>query len=395
VSEANLFQIHDVYSTAYSPEWQMQNCQVQAERLPASPAKSVLMAWNALLTHQDEEAALALQRASDEQSGFTRSLDAIVQAERTQTGALWATAPFGLAEYHYGLALRAMQASNWTDSLEHFQRALVYHPGPWSESFYESYRQVLTRTEPTVMDAIALEEILPPATLPQVRVGHKNQPGWEAPVPVSDTLELQGFSIRSWTALDYGLPSLVDFFWQDTSGQVVRETVETWNLLPNGGFELGADQNPADVLGWFQSTDRYEKFARPVWRRIWRAGKASTALLSIPSNLGNWDDVKVSRTIRVAPNSNLVWSAWIDNTGEGNPHIFVFWLGEQNDTLSVEVPMQGNARGQGKTYAGLLTVPAQAVYMRVVLQNWKVAGEVLWDDLFLAQLPSLPATFSR
>ena len=358
--------------------------------LPSSPMRPVLEGWEALLAGRTKDAADAFLRASDQGSGYTRSLDDFVSRAEEQRQVLPTMAPPGLAEYEYGLAMRAVEAHVWALGLEDFERAVVHRPGPWPDSFYTAYSTALTWAAPEVAQSIALEVNHAPAPDPQIRVGRKEQPGWETPVFVTGGWYLQGFTVHSWTAMDYGFPTAVEFFWTNNLGHVERQTVQAWNLVANGGFELGVDRQPGYLMGWFRPADAVAGFESPLWRTVWRDGGLETALVLLPRGLQDSDET-LSRLVQVRPQTYLLWSAWIENTGEGNPHIFVEWRDVRQRLIGTEIPMQGQAHGAGRYYAGVLEAPPGAVYLSISLVNVGALGESWYDDLlFLPLRPPAP-----
>jgi hypothetical protein len=338
-----------------------------------------------LLQNRYAEASRDLLQAADLKGGFTRSLDAFVQAEQSHKGTFLMLTPVGLAEYEYVLALRAADDGDWNRSLEHIEWAIDYRPGPWPEDFYTHYREVLGQVAPEIVERMSLEEAAVPAAMPQIKVGRKDQPGWETPIRVTDSWQLQGFTVRSWTAFDHGFPATVGFFWQNGAGQLYQQTVRIWNRLSNGGFELGTASHPNHLLGWFKPTYALRSLSSVPLGVVWRQGITSTVLLSRPTGPEHNDDT-LARLIRVQPQTYLLWHAWIDNSNNGNPHIFVEWRDARQKPIKPEIPMQGNASGTSGDYAGVLQVPDNAMYMALNLTNWKSSGEVLWDNLLLLPL---------
>ena len=357
--------------------------------LPASPMRPVLKTWDSLLTGRTESGARSLLQASDLGSGFTRSLDDFIRLEEERKGSVLSVdVPIGLAEYEYGLALRGIEQQDWHRSLEHFERAVAFRPGPWTESFYLRYYKTLTQVAPDIAIRIAVEQSVPAESMPQINVGRKDQPGWDMPISVADGWYLQGFTIRSWTAIERGLPVIADLFWKHVSGRILHHTAQTWNLVPNGGFEFGTTSRSIDFR-WFQRTYDNSPFSSPPLRTVMHDGRSSNVLVLLPCGPEHDNEI-FTRLIQVMPNSSILWSTWIEKSDDGNPHIFVTWLNSQKRQIKVDIPMQGNASGVGRNYAGVLQVPDNASYMSLVLTNYKASGETLWDNLLLIELPRPP-----
>jgi hypothetical protein len=346
--------------------------------LPATATGEVLAAWDAILAGDRTKTAEVLMRADRSGSGFTRSLRDFVQQQQESVDLV--PAPRGLAEFEYGRAVDAASRQEWTSSLRFFENAIAYQPASWPAEFVSRYSAVLSRSRPDAMRRIAAEEALVSPS-PYARVGTKEQPGWDRPVPMPDGRQLEGFSVRSRTALNRGLPLLVDLFLADSSGTRTRETFRTWNLIANGGIELGGPSRPGE-FGWAEVTAG-PTFFPATTRTIFREGEPSRVLVSRDSGPG--DRGTTARGIRVKPQSMLLWSGWIDSGG-GTAVMFLRWHDAHGKVLQFEMPVQGNISGPGRIYAGLVRVPAAATLLSILLANWRSTGEVHWDDLFLAEI---------
>ncbi len=339
----------------------------------------LLVAQVAITAGRPEEAALALLKATDRDRAIALGLEAEPHDETVCGGTTWASLPAGPAEYRYGLAMGAMQRQSWREALEQFQRAVAFRPGPWPDSFVERYREVLAHAAPYESSRLAAEQSAAPAPAPLVLAGRKDQLGWQTPIPVSERWQLEGFALRGWAGLELGLPVTVDTFWRDTTGGTRRQTQVAWNLLPNGGFELGLDWSPPQLAGWYQEGCCAQR------RDLVRSQRKTAVLVSPPSRPGS-ADCKVSSLVKTRPGTWLMWSAWIDNSHSGNPHIFVSWLDARKNEVLAEIPIQGNANGSGRDYAGMLRVPDDAEFLLITLMNWKSGREVLWDNMLLLEV---------
>jgi hypothetical protein len=335
-----------------------------------------------LLDGCPENAAHALLQASESNSNFMQNLDTGVRIENQPEGQPWIAAQDALAVYHYGLGMRAMEQANWPQSLEHFQRAVTDRPGPWSGEFYTRYRNVLSYTVPHTMARITVEEMTEPATAPTILVGRKEQPGWDTPIAIGVGWQLEGLAVRSWTAVEQGLPVTVDLFWKSSAGSVERQTVVNENMMPNGGFELGANWAPTRIAGWYGGKDDEVSLATcPVL-----SGQSSTCLAILPRGLEGVSGAG-TRLIPLAPHvETLLWSARIETKPGGNPHILVSWIDRNKMPIKLEIPFQGNVTEPSQHHAGVLQIPENAAYIQIELANWKASGEVWFDDLLLLPL---------
>ena len=141
-------------------------------------------------------------------------------------------------------------------------------------------------------------------------------------------------------------------------------------------------------MGWFKPADAVPGFESPLWRTVWWVGRLETASVLLPRGLQN-NDGTLSRLVQIRPQTNLLWSAWIENTGEGNSDIFVEWRDVRQRPIRTGIPMQGQAHVPGRYYADVLEVPPGAGYLSISLVNFRAFGESWYDDLLL--LPLRPA----
>lgn len=349
--------------------------------------RAVEFVTDGLVLSRDGTGNLSYQplRTAAGQSGIVNSLERFIKADgtyRRSAGIYAVPQPVGLPEYEYALALQAADIKDWPRSLEHFEQAVVYRPCPWPSSFYERYRETLAHSAPKVLVAIRQEERSTPATSPLIKVGHKFQPAWDVPIAITKGWRLEGLAVRSWTALEHGLPVTMDLFWTGSAVSAMRLTVTTSNIISNGGFELGSSWKKADIVGWYPGKD--SDFGQRI---VLHNGRFSTSLV-VPPGGPEHSPSADTRFIPIERQTNfLLWSAWIYRSNGGNPMIFVLWFNPGKKFLRFEIPFQGNIVSEsGRHYAGVIQVPEDAAYMQVKLHNWQASGEALFDDLLLLPL---------
>lgn len=344
---------------------------------------AVVMAIWASANAQPELAMQGLASAEREMSTFTAILAKGVENDTVDLRLPFASPPWGLAEYYALLAFHAQAAGQAERAVTLFQRALVIRPTDWTSDFFSRYLRALSEAQQQVIIGLEQERTAPATTAPQVAVGHKLHPGWDTPISFPNQFNLLGFTLKSETAFELGLPLEMELFWQAPNGKSIKQPVTLSNLLPNGGFELPTlPAQPRRVLGWWQRTPEIQYVALEQ-TRIRLDGRESVVLVS-QANQGV-DDFKFSRLVPVIPNEFLLWSAWIQSE-HGAPHIFVAWLDQNKSKLREEIPMHGNAKGKGRRYAGVLQVPSDARYMYWALVNLRSPGVVTWDDVFVIPL---------
>ena len=270
--------------------------------LPESAGESVLEPWDSLSNSENaERTARALLRAYDARSGFARSLDAWAHAQ-APLASPDAVLPLGLAEYEYGLALRAMEQADWRASLAHFERAAVIRPGPWPASFVNRYRESLRHANTELKERLSREETTPPT---RIDVGRKDYPGWKVAIESRHGWHLEGFALQSPTAIDLGLPSTARIFWVIDRGQAATQTVRVWNMVPDGGFELNPVP-PLSDFGWLQTLAPGRTTSAPR-RLVHRSPATSTAAVLVP--LHDQSNGILARPIPVNPGAYLLWHA--------------------------------------------------------------------------------------
>lgn len=335
----------------------------------------------------DEVIVLVRERIANENSGMLRMFDQFIGLSKRSKSIYAIPVPIGLPEYEYELALRSIGAKDWLRSREHFEQALIYRPTGWSSDFYDRYQSVLTQIAPDIVAQLAQEQQVVPHTAPQIKLGRKEQPGWDSKIAFSNGWQLDGLTVRNWTALEHGFPIIIDLFWQNPSGQMERQTATTENMIANGSFELGANWSVPQVMaGWYGGYDeRISDFAR---RNASAGHGTSSAMVVLP---GGPEATTVADTqfIRLPSGAkSLLWSAWIEALPGGNPHVFIFWFDGKSGNPRFEIPFQGNTSQSARYYAGVFQVPDDAIYMQVRLANWQASGEATFDDLLLLPLNS-------
>ncbi len=333
----------------------------------------------------NEVIVLVKEGITNENSGMLHMFEQFIDVNKRAEGIYAIPVPFGLPEYEYELAFRSMDAKDWLSSRKHFEQALIYRPAGWSSDFYDHYRSVLAQIAPDLVAQIMQEQRIMPSIAPEIKVGRKEQPDWDTQIPFNNGWQLNGLTVRNWTALAYGFPITVDLFFQNPLGQMERQSITTENMIANGCFELGAAWNlPGMVAGWDSGNDEHSSdFAQ---RNASTDYGTSSAMVILP---GGSETTTVADTqfIRLPPGTkSLLWSVWIDALPEGNPHIFVLWFDGKSANPEVEIPFQGNASQPARYYAGVIQVPEDAIYMQVRLANWRATGEAVFDNFLLLPL---------
>jgi hypothetical protein len=350
-------------------------------RLPPSVRETVLVPWDLLLNHPGgDDTARALLRARDAGTGFGMSLDALA---RTPAPLGWPdeVVPFGLPEYEYGLAMRALDQRDWPGGLEHFERAVMFRPGPWPAHFVTRYRAALSADHAAVIDRLTREESTPADSWAQVDVGRKDMGYWGVPIETARGWRLENFALQSFTPADLGLPVTVRLTWLANSGIRTNEVFAAWNMVANGGFELNAGSASGE-FGWFHPLPD-GRAASPVQRGVVHNGRTSNAVFLAPS--GNISNGVSGRPIPVTPGAFLLWHVWIKTTPGANPFMFVSWRDANNARIADEIPIQDTPITKPEfDYAGVLHVPEAARYVSIMLTNWRTTrGTTLWDDVLL------------
>ncbi len=360
--------------------------QTSSEAGAISDLQLTLDTLKAINSGQPDSAAQYLLQASALGSNYVRSLEAVSAAMQERKASPDLPVPMGLPEYQYAQAIQAMLHRDWSKSLEYFQSAVNIHPGKWSDLFYARYKTVLTSVGSAELSRLSAEEAAPPASSPQQLVGRKVAPWQDMPLEIANGWKLQGFSLRTPTALNLGFPLLVDFFWLDKNSQSRRQSSQTWNLLANGGFEQATTGKNLNVPGWAKQVQSVPaSYGIPQLEPDGRKG--GNLVLSTSS-----EGAVFSRYLSVKPGGWLLWSTWVQGTEGSNPNIFVTWLDHERQTVQSEIPLQGVRQPEaGRNYAGVLQVPAKAEYLLVTVTNYKAAGKVEWDNLMILEL-KLPSS---